>query len=590
MTTLPDNCGDKPEPDEIVAAAERMIASEVFARSPQLGAFLRFVVEASLQGKSDRIKAYTIGVEVLRRDSNFDPQLDPIVRVEATRLRRAIERYYAGPGVQESIIIDLPRGTYVPTFRCRDEQVSRAAPVLNAARRWAQFLRQPPTLASVSIITAIAVVIVVAALALFDRRGPGTRVAGIGSRDFEASNMPVSVGNGMPTIQIEPFRVIGAPKPDGVLPDHLYAKISDAFARFDTINVSSGAEPQADYRLSGTLEYTDGAANAWFTLTDSTEGKVVWSRTFEKVHRSDQPGVTGDSIVITLTNSLLQSYGVIRSRDRARQLASNAGDPRYRCVLEAADAIRTADRPAHERARDCLERLTAADPSFVVGSIFLSMMYSREFQFEYERPGDQPALDRALRTIRQAIAAHPEDSRAYLALMVIQFNRRDIAAALAAGEKSIALNKYDMLTLGEYGGRLIFAGDVDNGMKKLREAGAYGAVRPAWHHIYLFVGSYIEGDMMAALRHARDVPNDNTGISLVARILAAKIEGNRDECANAISHLAAVAPGWQRDPHAELARIIADAGIVDRLSQDLAAVGLRSEPQRRTDRRLGFAD
>jgi tetratricopeptide (TPR) repeat protein len=546
MTTLPDNCGDKPEPDEIVAAAERMIASEVFARSPQLGAFLR--------------------------------------------LRRAIERYYAGPGVQESIIIDLPRGTYVPTFRCRDEQVSRAAPVLNAARRWAQFLRQPPTLASVSIITAIAVVIVVAALALFDRRGPGTRVAGIGSRDFEASNMPVSVGNGMPTIQIEPFRVIGAPKPDGVLPDHLYAKISDAFARFDTINVSSGAEPQADYRLSGTLEYTDGAANAWFTLTDSTEGKVVWSRTFEKVHRSDQPGVTGDSIVITLTNSLLQSYGVIRSRDRARQLASNAGDPRYRCVLEAADAIRTADRPAHERARDCLERLTAADPSFVVGSIFLSMMYSREFQFEYERPGDQPALDRALRTIRQAIAAHPEDSRAYLALMVIQFNRRDIAAALAAGEKSIALNKYDMLTLGEYGGRLIFAGDVDNGMKKLREAGAYGAVRPAWHHIYLFVGSYIEGDMMAALRHARDVPNDNTGISLVARILAAKIEGNRDECANAISHLAAVAPGWQRDPHAELARIIADAGIVDRLSQDLAAVGLRSEPQRRTDRRLGFAD
>lgn len=590
MTTLPDNRGDKPEPDEIVAAAERMIASEVFARSPQLGAFLRFVVEASLQGKSDRIKAYTIGVEVLRRDSNFDPQLDPIVRVEATRLRRAIERYYAGPGVQDSIIIDLPRGTYVPTFRRRDAQISRVEPVLNAARRWTQFLHQPPTLASVAVIAAIAVFLM-AGLVLYGRRDPGKHVAGIGSRDFEAvSSVVASIGNGMPTIQIEPFRVIGAPKPDGILPDHLYAKISDAFARFDTVNVSSGAEPQADYRLSGTLEYTDSAANAWFTLTDSAEGKVVWSRTFEKVHRSDQPGLTGDSIVITLTNSLLQSYGVIRSRDRARQLASNTGDPRYRCVLEAADAIRTADRPAHERARDCLERLTAADPSFVVGSIFLSMMYSREFQFEYERPGDQPALDRALRTIRQAIAAHPEDSRAYLALMVIQFNRRDIAAALAAGEKSIALNKYDMLTLGEYGGRLIFAGDVDNGMKKLREAGAYGAVRPAWHHIYLFVGSYIEGDMMAALRHARDVPNDNTGISLVARILAAKIEGNRDECANAIAQVAAIAPGWQRDPHAELARIIADAGIVDRLSQDLAAVGLRGEPQRRTDRRLGSAD
>ena len=79
-----------------------MIGSDVFSRSPQLGAFLRFVVEAVLHGKADRIKAYTIGVEVLRRDTRFDPQLDPIVRVEATRLRRAIERYYAGPGADRS--------------------------------------------------------------------------------------------------------------------------------------------------------------------------------------------------------------------------------------------------------------------------------------------------------------------------------------------------------------------------------------------------------------------------------------------------------------------------------------------------------
>ncbi len=217
-----------------------------------------------------------------------------------------------------------------------------------------------------------------------------------------------------------------------MLPDHLYAKISDAFARFDTVNVASGtpmhtptiASP-ARWNMS-TTRPTRGSR-----LTSSAEGKVVWSRTFEHVHRADEAGVTGNSIVISLTNSLLQSYGVIRARDRAKQLASNTGDPRYRCILEAADAMRTADRAAHDLARTCLERLTAADPSFAVGLIFLSMMYSREFQLEYEpRQGDAPALDRALRTIRQAIALHPEDSRAYLALMVIQFNRRDIAAAL----------------------------------------------------------------------------------------------------------------------------------------------------------------
>src|SRR5882724_1300057 len=111
--------GHAPTAAEITAAVERMIASEVFSRSPQLGAFLRFVTDATLRGKSDRIKAYTIGVEVLRRDPSFDPQIDPIVRVEATRLRRAIERYYAGPGLEDAIIIDLPRGSYVPTFNRR---------------------------------------------------------------------------------------------------------------------------------------------------------------------------------------------------------------------------------------------------------------------------------------------------------------------------------------------------------------------------------------------------------------------------------------------------------------------------------------
>src|ERR1700760_4568134 len=114
---MPDTVGNAPAPAEIKAAVERMIASEVFSRSPQLGAFLRFVTDATLSGKSDRIKAYTIGVAVLRRDTRFDPQRDPIVRVEATRLRRAIERYYAGAGQDDGIVIDLPRGSYVPTFR-----------------------------------------------------------------------------------------------------------------------------------------------------------------------------------------------------------------------------------------------------------------------------------------------------------------------------------------------------------------------------------------------------------------------------------------------------------------------------------------
>ena len=111
------------------ATIDRMMLSDEFVRSPQLAAFLRFVVEAVLQGKSDRIKGYTIGVEVLRRDPSFDPQADPIVRVEATRLRRTIERYYAGPGADDSIV-SICRA--VPT--CRPSVAARSKPARRSGR------------------------------------------------------------------------------------------------------------------------------------------------------------------------------------------------------------------------------------------------------------------------------------------------------------------------------------------------------------------------------------------------------------------------------------------------------------------------
>ena len=95
---------------EMQAALDRILASESFRSSPQLGAFLRYVVEAAIGGRAASLKGYTIGVEALGRDASFDPQADPIVRVEATRLRRALERYYAGDGSADPLVIELPRG------------------------------------------------------------------------------------------------------------------------------------------------------------------------------------------------------------------------------------------------------------------------------------------------------------------------------------------------------------------------------------------------------------------------------------------------------------------------------------------------
>ena len=131
------------DPTDIRAALGQLFASQPFCKSVQLTNFLRFVVEETLAGRGGRIKAYTIATAALGRDETFDPQADPIVRVEAARLRRALRSYYANGGADDAIMVELPTGTYAPVFRpLRQQRRSTAARLLETMRDLTAFARE----------------------------------------------------------------------------------------------------------------------------------------------------------------------------------------------------------------------------------------------------------------------------------------------------------------------------------------------------------------------------------------------------------------------------------------------------------------
>ncbi len=112
---------------------ERITASEVFRRADRQCRFLRYIVDHSLAGTTDRLKGYTIGLDVFDRDPSFDPNLDSIVRVEAGRLRTKLRDFYQDTGRVDPILIDLPRGSYAPAISRRADQA--VPPDERAARR-----------------------------------------------------------------------------------------------------------------------------------------------------------------------------------------------------------------------------------------------------------------------------------------------------------------------------------------------------------------------------------------------------------------------------------------------------------------------
>jgi tetratricopeptide (TPR) repeat protein len=559
-----------PNADEIRAALGHMAASEAFRGSPQLVAFLRYVVEATLRGEQDRIKGYTIAVEALGRGDDFNPQLDPIVRVEATRLRRALNRYYANGGRQDPVQIDLPPGSYVPSFRRYTMPPARPALPPAPARP-----RQALRWAGANWRSLVAG----ATLALF---GAGVYGGVDLWLDFNAPNAQTAL------FLATPSRAAIAPRPpatpvifvgtfysDGKSAagrpevDALRSKLRDALARFDEVQIIAGMPPAiggvasdpesvSQYMLTASLP-TDEAGATSVRLTDIADGQVAYARTFARV-----PPGGEDAIVREVSTALAQPYGIIQARERAKEAG---GETQYRCLLEAYGYWRHHDPQRHAGARDCLERATETSPGFALGYAALAAIILDE-----ARDGDPTALQRALLAARRAVELRPGSARAHQALAEVQFARGDYPLAIEAGERAVTLNPYDPIILASHGGMLVSLGEQARGAQLIRQAAATLVVRPVWHDFLLFLTAYLADDAAGAARYAAMITSDAYPLGLVARALVAVQRGETEAARQLLARLGAARPAWRNDCRAELAKYFPAAAIVDRIERDIAQI------------------
>src|ERR1700704_5185145 len=126
--------------EEVLRQLDRILASRTLAGSDQLKRLMRLTVERTINGQSDLLKEYNLGLEVFHRPPDYDPKVDPIVRVQARRLRSKLDEYYATEGSADSLVIHIPKGAYVPAFNYRSTDVPQPAATpgtqLRGRMRW----------------------------------------------------------------------------------------------------------------------------------------------------------------------------------------------------------------------------------------------------------------------------------------------------------------------------------------------------------------------------------------------------------------------------------------------------------------------
>jgi hypothetical protein len=107
-------------PEQILEQMNRILASRHLRQARSLEKFLSYVVEKKLAGDEDELKEYTIGLEVFARGNDYDPRRDAVVRVQANVLRKRLASYYENEGINDRIVIEIPKGHYIPQFRLSD--------------------------------------------------------------------------------------------------------------------------------------------------------------------------------------------------------------------------------------------------------------------------------------------------------------------------------------------------------------------------------------------------------------------------------------------------------------------------------------
>lgn len=509
---------ESPAPEEIFGQLERILTSADLAQSDRIKGFLRFVVEESLKGRAERLKEYTIATEVFGRDESFDPQTNTIVRVQAGRLRRQLERYYLTEGRTDEIRISLPKGSYVPVFR-RLQLVPELAPA------------------------PVAQVV------------PAPEVASLPEPAESAARLPTG-----PSIAVLPFENLSGDPGQDFFVDGITEEIINDLTRFPDLRVIArhstfkykgqridirdvGRDLGVRFVLEGSVRKAEQMIRVTGQLIDAEDGAHLFSETYDRDLSGQSLFAIQDDIADRIVAAVGQPYGVLaRSAVKRTHHKASQDLTAYDAVLRFYDYWMHHSSEGHHAVRAALEAAVKRDESYASAWAALAAVYLDELRFGFNlRSGSDP-LERALTAAQRAVRLDPENSMAYHFLFSAHFHRGELDEFRATSERAVALNPNHADMLSDLGTMLVCIGEDERGMALANKAIALSPTHPGWFHTAAVIDFYRKGQYEAALAEALQLRMTGFFWNYLALAMCYGQLGRENEARTACDMLLEVAP------------------------------------------------
>ena len=575
-------------------ALERILASPWFDASPRNRRFLEYIVDETLAGRADRLKGLTIAIDVFGRDAaTFDAQHDPVVRIQAAKLRRRLERYYLTAGQQEPIRIDIPKGTYVPIFERRghpflDSPTPAGEPAAAVVRLPAPRDARPRRYRLTTALLAVPFLGVLGWLGA-DLLGP--RLWSGGSQDA-VTELPRG-----PKIAVLPFVNLSGDPEQAYFVEGITDQIVTDLARFKALFVLStestakyqeqSADPQklkrelgVDYLLDGSVRRERDQIRLSTRLVDADSGKIIWSESYRDELIPSNVFEIQEEVSEEVSAIVASNYGLIAEADLAEaQRRPPKSFAAYDCVLRYYHYQRLFDQQEHAKVRACLERTVELEPDYADAWAVLANIYAQEHRFGFNpRPELYDSYERSLTAAYRAVEIEPRNATAQLMLANVLFDRHDLVGFKAAGERAIALNPNDPEPLVHFGSRLVYMGEWERGVALVTKAIALNPEHPQWYLDPIIYYYYQTRDYERALTESqRQRLSDDVWNALFRAMILGQL-GRREEAQPLIEAALKLEPNV-REHLWDMARIwnVPDPQI-EHIAEGLRKAGLAIEP------------
>ena len=526
----------EPDPVAVVAALRRVLDSEELRAAPRSRDFLAYVVTESLAGRGNRLKERTVARYALGRTEQFDATTDAAARVQANRLRTALERYYAGTGAAESLVIDLPRGSYVPRLTYRDlAPPTRGVTSLEPGLVVVQFADLPSSEDAGEPMALALTESLVHALGAF----PGLRVIG-------------------PAVS---ERGVGA--------------LSDVQAAAQALDVR--------YVLTGAVRTTPTLVRVLVRLSDGETGEVLWS----DVSDQERSSVTGfhdeDDLVRRIAATVGDFRGVVL-RDATVRHAGTRLPAAHAATLSYYRHLDSGTPEDTETAARALRMALDLDPENVV---LLSMLGSLEYATAILQwaPDRDAALADAERRARTALTLNPGHAHAWTVLAGVAFARGYTEQCRADASRAIELSPYHPSILYGSGVLLALSGAWEQGLESIRESNRLNPHHPWYQHVHLALDRFTAGDHTGMLAEASLLTHPEDLWGPLIRCLAFIGLGHDDRAAQELDAALSIEPALLEDEAALIVEQFHDGPLEIRtLMRERLVEWLASQPDDRQPR------